>query len=95
MEMKEKLVDKVIENLKKGFALKDYTVLAELLSHVPDDVLLHRLPEEEWVDFVEDDPTLTPPHWKQVVIQTYNCLEVLENEALKRLDLIIELLNRR
>ncbi len=63
---KQNLVDAVIEDLKKGFAAGDYTVLDELLHFIPNDDLIHALPEEEWKkwkslhdyrrDIDEDDP---------------------------------------
>ena len=45
---KEQLVDAVIEDLKKGFELGDYTVLDELLNMLPVKKLVQALPEEEW-----------------------------------------------
>jgi hypothetical protein len=44
----KKLIDAVIEDLKKGFEQGDYTVLEELLKNVPFINLVHSLPEEEW-----------------------------------------------
>ena len=45
---KQILVDAVIEDLKKGFELGDYTVLDELLNMLPVKKLVQALPEEEW-----------------------------------------------
>jgi hypothetical protein len=45
---KQKLVDAVIEDLKKSFELGDYTVLDELLMMIPRENLIQALPEEEW-----------------------------------------------
>lgn len=45
---KQILVDAVIEDLKKGFELGDYTVLDELLNMLPVKRLVQSLPEEEW-----------------------------------------------
>lgn len=50
-EEKQVLVDAVIEDLKKGFAVGDYTVLDELLGFVPTENLIESLPEEEWSKF--------------------------------------------
>ena len=45
---KQKLVDAVIDDLKKSFELGDYTVLDELLHFIPKKNLIQALPEEEW-----------------------------------------------
>jgi len=45
---KQILVDAVIEDLKKGFELGDYTVLDELLNMLPVKKLVQSLPEEQW-----------------------------------------------
>jgi hypothetical protein len=45
---KQQLVDAVIEDLKKGFAQGDYTVLDELLNKLPVKTLVQSLPEEDW-----------------------------------------------
>jgi hypothetical protein len=47
----QKLVDAVIEDLKKSFAFGDYTVLEELLFFIPKENLVQALPEEEWKKF--------------------------------------------
>jgi len=48
---KQILVDAVIEDLKKGFAVGDYTVLDELLNKLSIKKLVNALPEEEWDRF--------------------------------------------
>jgi hypothetical protein len=45
---KGQLIDAVIEDLKKGFAIGDYTVLEELLTFIPTENLIQALPEEDW-----------------------------------------------
>lgn len=50
---KQQLVDAVIEDLKRGFALGDYTVLDELLNKLPIKMLVQSLPEEEWDKYKE------------------------------------------
>ena len=42
------LVDEVIEQIKADVNQGDVTVLDEILRHVPIDVLIQSLPEEEW-----------------------------------------------
>ena len=51
--IKQQLVDAVIEDLKKGFELGDYTVLDELLNMLPVKKLVQSLPEEEWEKYKE------------------------------------------
>ena len=48
---KEKLVDRVIEQLKEDLEIGDYTVLDEILHNVSDEVLINSLPEDEWPKF--------------------------------------------
>lgn len=48
---KQKLVDAVIEQTARDFREGDSTVLNEILSHVPFEILLHSLPEEDWVKY--------------------------------------------
>lgn len=48
---KQKLVDDVIEDLKKSLAQGDYTVLDELLKFIPSKNLVQALPEEKWGDY--------------------------------------------
>jgi len=50
---KQQLVDAVIEDLKKGFELGDYTVLDELLNKLPIKTLVQALPEEDWHKYKE------------------------------------------
>jgi len=50
---KQQLVDAVIEDLKKGFALGDYTVLDELLNKLQIKTLVQSLPEEKWNEYKE------------------------------------------
>ena len=45
---KQEIVDAVIDDLKKGFEVGDYTVLEELLGFIPIENLIQALPEEEW-----------------------------------------------
>jgi len=52
-EPKQVLVDAVIEDLKKGFAVGDYTVLEELLNKLQIKTLVQALPEEEWDKYKE------------------------------------------
>ena len=47
-EAKETLVNFVIDQLKKDFAVGDYTVLDELLHKLPWEILKGSLPEEHW-----------------------------------------------
>jgi hypothetical protein len=51
-EKKQKVVDAVIEQLKKDFQEQDYTVLEELLGFISTEKLLNSLPEEEWGKFI-------------------------------------------
>lgn len=50
-KVNQKLVDAVIEDMKKNFAVGDYTVLDELLKFIPKVNLLQALPEEDWSKF--------------------------------------------
>lgn len=50
---KQQLVDAVIEDLKKGFELGDYTVLDELLNKLQIKTLVQALPEEDWQTYDE------------------------------------------
>ena len=47
-EDKQKLVDDVLEEIKKDASIGDYTVLDELLKKIPAKTLIQSLPEEEW-----------------------------------------------
>jgi hypothetical protein len=42
------LIDRVIEEIRKDFAMGDLTALDELLTFVPRENLIGYLPEEEW-----------------------------------------------
>lgn len=53
-EKKQKVVDAVIEQLKKDFEQKDYTVLEELLGFISKKRLIGSLPEEEWKKFYKE-----------------------------------------
>jgi len=50
-DKKQRVIDAVIEDLKKSFDIGDYTVLEELLSFIPNDKLIGALPEEMWKNF--------------------------------------------
>lgn len=50
---KQILIDAVIDDLKKGFAVGDYTVLDELLNKLPIKTLVQSLPEEDWDKYKE------------------------------------------
>ena len=45
------LINRVIEEIRKDFAMGDLTALDELLSFVPRENLIGYLPEEEWSNF--------------------------------------------
>jgi len=45
------LIDRVIEEIRKDFAMGDLTALDELLTFVPRENLIGYLPEEEWSNF--------------------------------------------
>lgn len=48
------LIDRVIEEIRKDFAMGDLTGLDELLSFVPRENLIGYLPEEEWEQYEND-----------------------------------------
>lgn len=50
-EDKQKLVDDVIDELKKDASIGDYTVLDELLKMIPVKQLVQALPEEVWKNY--------------------------------------------
>lgn len=50
-DKKQKVIDAVIEELKKDFSNGDYTVIDEILSHVPKRILIQSLDESEWEKF--------------------------------------------
>ena len=49
-----KLIDRVIEEIQRDFAMGDLTALDELLSFVPRENLIGYLPEEEWEQYEND-----------------------------------------
>jgi hypothetical protein len=75
MYNKQKLINAVIKDLKKGFALGDYTVLNELLGFIPDKNLLQALPEEQWKKHKVPEP------YFNIVAQGYD--ESLEREQVE------------
>jgi CO dehydrogenase/acetyl-CoA synthase beta subunit len=52
-ELKSRLVDTVIEELKEQFAYNDYTVLEDLLKFIPNKNLVFSLDEDDWKNFPE------------------------------------------
>jgi len=50
-EMKQQLIDEVINELIKDVNNGDLTVLEEILFSVPDQTLIHSLSEERWSEF--------------------------------------------
>ena len=50
-DRKQELVDDVILSVQKDLEYNDATVLEELLSHIPVEILIHSLPEESWSKF--------------------------------------------
>ena len=68
--LKQKLVDRLIEVLKADIEAGDVTVLDEILMKCPADLLLFSLPEEEWGQYknaLETNPTRIQKGWiKQV-----------------------------
>ena len=48
IDSNQKLINAVIEDLKKSFEYGDYTVLDELLHFIPKENLIQALPEEKW-----------------------------------------------
>jgi len=47
-DIKQRLADEVLEELKKDMKHGDYTVLDELLKLIPTSNLIQSLPEEQW-----------------------------------------------
>lgn len=47
-DIKQQLIDRLINQIVSDANSGDTTVLEELLFNVPNKVLLHSLPEEEW-----------------------------------------------
>ena len=50
---KQKIVDAVIEDMKKSFEQGDYTVLEEVLFMLSKKKLIQCLPEEDWPKYQE------------------------------------------
>jgi hypothetical protein len=48
---KQKLIDRVIEQIKEDILIEDVTALDELLKFTPVENLIAYLPEEEWKDY--------------------------------------------
>ena len=46
-----KLIDRVLVEIQRDFAMGDLTTLDELLTFVPRENLLAYLPEEEWEQY--------------------------------------------
>ena len=46
-----KLIDRVLVEIQRDFAMGDLTALDELLSFVPRENLIGYLPEEEWEQY--------------------------------------------
>jgi hypothetical protein len=58
--VEQKLVDEVIENIKKDIAMGDYTVLDELLHFIPRKNLIQSLSEERWKTYE------TQSNWSEI-----------------------------
>ena len=52
--MNQLLIDRVLVEIQRDFAMGDLTALDELLSFVPKENLIGYLPEEEWERFEND-----------------------------------------
>jgi DNA-directed RNA polymerase subunit RPC12/RpoP len=52
--MNQLLIDRVLVEIQRDFAMGDLTALDELLSFVPKEKLIGYLPEEEWERFEND-----------------------------------------
>lgn len=50
-ELKQKLVDRLIEQIKNDALQGDTTVLDEILNNCHANLLINSLPEEEWGEF--------------------------------------------
>lgn len=46
--MKQKILDRVLEQIAKDVESGDMTAIAELIADIPDDKAVHFLSEEEW-----------------------------------------------
>jgi len=51
-----KLIDRVLVEIQRDFAMGDLTSLDELLTFVPRENLIGYLPEEEWEKYENDLP---------------------------------------
>jgi hypothetical protein len=49
-----KLIDRVLVEIQRDFAMGDLTALDELLTFVPKENLIGYLPEEEWEQYEND-----------------------------------------
>lgn len=49
--MNQKLIDRVLKEIKSDVQMGDLTAIEELLRFCPEENLLHYLPEEEWKHF--------------------------------------------
>ena len=47
-ELKQQLIDTVIESIKVDMLCEDYTAIDELLNFTPIENLIGFLPEEDW-----------------------------------------------
>lgn len=54
---KQKLINAVIEQIKKDIEAGDVTALDELLYYVPKKILIQYLPEEQWTKFSAGNKT--------------------------------------
>lgn len=50
-ELKDDLINRVIELIKEDISYGDTSAIDELLRHCPTDTLVAYLPEEEWNRF--------------------------------------------
>ena len=53
IELTDKLIDKVIEYIKRDLEYSDTTAIHALLTFCPTKNLVSFLPEEEWDNFLE------------------------------------------
>lgn len=52
-QLKEMLIERVVELIKEDIFYGDTSAIEELLNHCPNDVLVNYLPEEEFNRFDE------------------------------------------
>ena len=50
MDSNQKLIDAVLQQIKKDIVSGDSTAIEELISTLPYDRLLGYLPEEQWIE---------------------------------------------